>query len=337
MNHRRLLPWLFPAVSLGVWGFLVGAYTTRADAVALVTMAPVWCWLVPGVLLAGVRPKRRRVRVLWGLWLLFALVFVDELRPLYHPLRWLSAPKPSEKPLGVVRVVSLNCAGGDPKAAAEVSAWQPDVVLLQEIPNPAAVRALAKRLFGREEACVLGFDTAVLARELTAIALPRVLQRSVAACRYPLWPLRECAPQPQCPSARRHGTDPESALASCRAQRCPCGCCSNRGCSPGGRSQCPGGGWGALTTGNPWVLGCVAASGLRLGRYHRQRFPDPPDRPALAPWPDSPCPHRRTNPILRPPHGGLRFSRTHLVFSLGLKTTLPCSKGGLGWVQFASG
>lgn len=59
------------------------------------------------------------------------------------------------------------------------------MVLLQETPSPDAIRALAKRLFGSEDACVLGYDTAVLARDLEPITLVPTLQRYVAAAQTP--------------------------------------------------------------------------------------------------------------------------------------------------------
>ena len=131
------------------------------------------------------RWKRRRVRTLWALWSLFALLFVDELRPLTHPQRWLSAPSATKKATGTWRIVSLNCAGGDPKAAEEVRVWKPDVVLLQEIPSPESVRALAEKLYGSRDACVMGLDTAVLSRNLTAVPLPRELQRYAVVAQTP--------------------------------------------------------------------------------------------------------------------------------------------------------
>lgn len=157
--------------------FVTLCYATRWDALAAVTVVPAWCWPLPGALLAGVRWKQRQVRTVWALWGLFALLFVDELRPLTHPLRWLSAPSTIGKATDTWRVVSLNCAGGDPKAAEEVRAWKPDVVLLQEIPNPEGVRVLAEKLYGSRDACVMGMDTAVLAPDITAVPLPRELQR----------------------------------------------------------------------------------------------------------------------------------------------------------------
>ncbi|WP_309707769.1 endonuclease/exonuclease/phosphatase family protein [Armatimonas sp.] len=184
-RFRLWLSWLLPGFSGLLLGFLTLCYATRTDALAAVTVVPVWCWPLPGGLLAGVRWKRRRTRGLWALWALFSLLFVDELRPLTHPLRWLSAPSATQKAAGTWRVVSLNCAGGDPKAADEVRAWKPDVVLLQEIPSPESVRALAENLYGSRDACVLGLDTAVLSRNLTAVPLPRTLQRYATVAKTP--------------------------------------------------------------------------------------------------------------------------------------------------------
>ena len=185
---KRLHPWLswlFPGFSGLLLGFLTLCYVSRTDALATVTVVPVWCWPLPGALLAGRYWKRRRTRGLWALWGLFSLLFMDELRPLTHPLRWLSAPSITQKATGTWRVVSLNCAGGDPKVAEEVRAWKPDVVLLQEIPSPESVRALAKKLYGSRDACVLGLDTAVLSRNLTAMPLPRALQRYAIVAQTP--------------------------------------------------------------------------------------------------------------------------------------------------------
>ncbi len=182
---KRFRMWLFPGISGLLLGFLTLCYATRTDALAAVTVTPVWCWPLPGSLLAGVRWKRRRVRGLWALWAFFSLLFVDELRPLLHPLRWLSAPSTAVKATGTWRVVSLNCVGGDPKAADEVRAWKPDVVLLQETPNPESVRVLAEKLYGSRDDCVLGLDTAVLAPNLTSMPLPRSLQRYAVVVQTP--------------------------------------------------------------------------------------------------------------------------------------------------------
>jgi endonuclease/exonuclease/phosphatase (EEP) superfamily protein YafD len=80
-----------------------------------------------------------------------------------------------------VRVVSLNCGGGLPEAAAEVERWRPDIVLLQEVPIASAVEAIGRRLFGADAGVVCGFDTAVIARRGSALAPPRRRRFFVAA------------------------------------------------------------------------------------------------------------------------------------------------------------
>lgn len=169
---------LFPLYLSGLlWLVATFSYVLRPDALALLTMAPAWLWLLPGLLLAGIRLRRKPVALLWLLWASFVLGYVDELRPLFHPTAWLHQPQLYRKPPDVFRVVSLNCAGGDPQAALEVASWKPDLVLLQEAPTETYVRALAERLYGNPNNCAIGLDTAILGRGLTPVATLPELRR----------------------------------------------------------------------------------------------------------------------------------------------------------------
>ncbi|MGC4043566.1 MAG: hypothetical protein QM758_07145 [Armatimonas sp.] len=183
MRHRLFL--LAIGFSGLLWTIATLSYAVRPDAMALLTMAPAWLWLLLGLLFAGVRIRRRLVALLWLLWAGFALPFVDELRPVFHPVSWFHRPQLSPKSPEVFRVVSLNCAGGDPQAAQEVIAWQPDLVLLQEAPTERHVHALAERLYGNPNACAIGLDTAILGRGLSPLAPPAELRRCAFA-RVPL-------------------------------------------------------------------------------------------------------------------------------------------------------
>src|SRR5262245_56640166 len=123
-------------------------YGVRPDACAAVTIFPAWVWAFPGVVLAtlGIRPKRMRAAALVGLcWLLYLVFLTEEpaslargaLRSPLHEVGW-GPPRASETVLAggdTLRVVSLNCAGGSLDAAREVGRYQPDVVLLQESPS----------------------------------------------------------------------------------------------------------------------------------------------------------------------------------------------------------
>ena len=63
-----------------------------------------------------------------------------------------------------VRVVSINCAAGDKRAAAEVIPYHPDIVLLQETLERQETVELARRLFGKDAGIARGVDTDIIAR-----------------------------------------------------------------------------------------------------------------------------------------------------------------------------
>ncbi len=163
-----------------LWIGLALCYALRPDACAAVTLFPAWLWVVPGWLLAvPLRSRPRLARISAVAWLGFLLLFAEEPRSLIR----VRDVEPARVAGDVTfRVVSLNCAGGSPEAAAEVAAWNPDLVLLQEVPAERDVEALARRLYGIEGSAVTGYDTAVLARgPLTASLPPRSHGYFVAA------------------------------------------------------------------------------------------------------------------------------------------------------------
>jgi vancomycin resistance protein VanJ len=76
-----------------------------------------------------------------------------------------------------LRVVSLNCAGGSAEAAAEVAAYRPDIVLLQESPGREEVARLGRRLWGSEAAVLAGLDASMLVHgRLEPVLLPPMLR-----------------------------------------------------------------------------------------------------------------------------------------------------------------
>lgn len=143
-------------------------YWRRPDSWAAVSFWPVWLWLAPGLALAAPGFNRRRVRpavAVIALWLVFLAAFAEEPRSLLR-LGAALAPEARGRPRHgeVLRVISINCAGGNRLAAAEVIPYRPDVVLLQETPKRADVERLARRLFGRNGGIAHGVDTDIVAR-----------------------------------------------------------------------------------------------------------------------------------------------------------------------------
>lgn len=153
-------------------------YALQPDACVALTIWPPWLWLLPGISLTWLswsRTTRRSVLGITCFWLLFLLVCAEEPRSLAR----MALPRSSERGL---RVVSLNCGGGSPAAAAEVATFTPDLVLLQEAPTEPKVRELGKRLFGADANVHCGLDTAILVRgKLQPSTLPRGTSHFVAA------------------------------------------------------------------------------------------------------------------------------------------------------------
>lgn len=161
---------ILAGLHLVLWLALALCYALRPDTCAAVTLFPAWLWVLPGWLL--VVPLRSHSRVASGCvlaWLGLLLLFAEEPRSL---VRFRDVEPVRSAGGGMFRVVSLNCAGGSPDAAAEVAAWSPDLVLLQEVPAKLKVEALARRLYGANGSAITGYDTAVVARGPLAASLP---------------------------------------------------------------------------------------------------------------------------------------------------------------------
>ena len=140
----------------------------QPDACAAVLVLPRWVWLAPGLLLVAVgwRQKGKRYAgTIAALWLVYAVLYVEEIASLARwrgrrQAEWQSARARGE----ALRVISLNCGGGDPKAAAEMAGYQPDIVLLQESPPRSDVEQLATQFFGAEAGVLCGLDASIIVR-----------------------------------------------------------------------------------------------------------------------------------------------------------------------------
>ena len=99
------------------------------------------------------------------IWLLF-LGFMSEESPallrgcIYGERDYKSAFKDKN----IIRIISFNCAGGNPDAVKSIYQYAPDIVLLQESPSIENLSVIAKELFADEGGFVKEGDTAILAR-----------------------------------------------------------------------------------------------------------------------------------------------------------------------------
>jgi endonuclease/exonuclease/phosphatase (EEP) superfamily protein YafD len=155
-------------VSVLLCGLIAAAYAIRPDALAAATVFPIWAWLVPGGLLAGIGyswETRRFAFVVLAAWLLTLAVFADAPLALLRFDTAITPGSPAGKERGrVLRVISLNCGGGNIRAVEELAAYQPDLLVLQESPGRTQLEEAAKKLFGDEAAVVWSADASIVAR-----------------------------------------------------------------------------------------------------------------------------------------------------------------------------
>ncbi|MGE9267901.1 MAG: endonuclease/exonuclease/phosphatase family protein [Verrucomicrobiales bacterium] len=165
MLYPRSRPW--PAYALLAGALLLhlacfALYLRLPDRFAAFTTFPIWTWGSVGLGLSALSYLLFRTPfslVVSALWLVTILGFSDEARVLGHPER--EAPQAGEaRPVDAtrpLRVITLNCAGRS-NFEAQLAAYQPDVVFLQELPHSYQLKQFTDQLYaGRGD---YRFDTA---------------------------------------------------------------------------------------------------------------------------------------------------------------------------------
>ncbi len=151
----RRLGWTLVGLSLLLHIFTVYCFARQPDRFAAFTVMPIWLWGGFGLLLSTVAFYFLRASlslVMTAVWAVTLLVGADESRVLANfgkspPLAGPAEPHDGQP---VLRVVTLNCAEfnyGNGNPSADLAAWQPDIVLLQDI-LPHQVAQIADRLYG---------------------------------------------------------------------------------------------------------------------------------------------------------------------------------------------
>ena len=143
--------------------FLTLIYCLRPNSFAIVTFLPAWGWLLLMVpMLPFLRRKYLFPVILCGLaWLVFALLHIEEPKTM---LRGLLNPVKSTKSPDALRLMSVNCAAGNPVALCEIKSWNPDIVFLQESPPRKEIENLARDLFGVHGAFVHDIDSSIVVK-----------------------------------------------------------------------------------------------------------------------------------------------------------------------------
>jgi Endonuclease/Exonuclease/phosphatase family len=154
-------------ISTSLCLILGSVYWFQPDFCAALLVFPRWLWLVPGLLLALLALTRRRklpAVAVMILWVLYTVTFIEETRSLARWQQWPSPRWQAAHERGkAIRVISLNCEGGNEDAAAEVISFKPDLILFQESPVRPKLHDLLQKL-GPEFELLSGPDVSILVR-----------------------------------------------------------------------------------------------------------------------------------------------------------------------------
>ena len=150
---RRRIGWTLVGLSLLLHILTVYCFARQPDRFAAFTVLPIWLWGGFGLLLccsAFYFFRAPLSLVMTAVWAVTLLVGADEAKVLANLAK--SAPHPGiAEPFHgrpVIRVATVNCAVfdyGDP--SADIAAWHPDIVLVQDA-FPHQVKRIADVLYG---------------------------------------------------------------------------------------------------------------------------------------------------------------------------------------------
>lgn len=176
MAERRRT-WIGP-VSICGCALVTALYAAQPDQLYAAFVYPAWLYTAAALLiLAAFRPKPfwRTIRIPLACWALFTIFFAE-------PSFTLFRRKPGSFATGEIRLVSLNCAGGNPLAATEGLSEAPDLALLQESPTRSELIKVATERYGSGVQVVIGPDAALVSRfPLEPVPLPKGTNDFVAA------------------------------------------------------------------------------------------------------------------------------------------------------------
>jgi endonuclease/exonuclease/phosphatase (EEP) superfamily protein YafD len=152
-SPSRRIGWILVGASLLLHLFTVYCFARQPDRFAAFTVMPIWLWGSFGLMLSMVAFYFLRASlslIMTGVWAITLLAGADEARVLANFGK--SPPLPEKAKhvdeQEVVRVITLNAAFfhyGNP--AKDISSWEPDIVLLQEV-FPHQIRQIADVLYG---------------------------------------------------------------------------------------------------------------------------------------------------------------------------------------------
>lgn len=155
------------SASAALLAAVASLYILRPEWGVAVTVSPLAVWVLIGVVAlvpCMVTSVRRRAIAVMAGWLLLAVLACEEPRAIMHVAReWPEESWEQARPSGrALRIITMNCAGGDERAASDAMGYEPDILLLQEAPGDAETAAVLASVAGYEAA--RGLDCTIIAR-----------------------------------------------------------------------------------------------------------------------------------------------------------------------------
>ncbi len=157
------------AASLLLHFGIVLCITKQWDSVTAATIFPIWIWAIGGGALAVVSRAFRRTGLVIAvclIWIVTAVVMADEttsLRRILQP-ELAEAHPPRFHGKTVYRIATINCSKRNVAAMREVARFNPDIILLQEVPFPTDIKSLTQELFGMQGQFLTNGYCAVIAK-----------------------------------------------------------------------------------------------------------------------------------------------------------------------------
>jgi hypothetical protein len=163
---QRTLTTLAPLILLLLFLAVAICFLNRWDSVVPVTLIPVWAWAAAGMvtsLLAWLISRGIYCLVMLSVFLVTGLAFSEEPRTIAREVA-ASLSKGKEAPASPdLRIVHVNCAGNE-AALRKVVELEPDVVTIEEIPEPSVIEAIADQLYGVDRSVTIHKTNAIIAR-----------------------------------------------------------------------------------------------------------------------------------------------------------------------------
>lgn len=187
MLHRlgKSIGYLLLFSAFAMHATVVVLFHFRWDKLAMVTVFPVWLYAIAAIgflVVARFFIKTRWIPAIAAVWLITLPFLADEATGLknmalgYRPMIYTEASDISPNAL---RIITINSKYGGPQQAADIAAWNPDIVLMQESPPHHSVRQLGQQLFGKDSVMQIHRHCTILARgkSLRMVPMPRTARR----------------------------------------------------------------------------------------------------------------------------------------------------------------